>query len=338
MGAFGVSLVVCTHNGAARVPPTLAHLAVQQVPAGLAWEILVVDNASTDDGAAVARDVWPGASPAPLRIVIEPRLGVGYARTRGLEESAYDVVGFVDDDNWLAPDWVATAAEVMRARPRVGACGSAGEPVGEARALPPWFAANAQSYAVGAQGDPGDVTVWPGNLWGAGLAVRRPAWQALCAAGFAPILVGRHGPAMTAGEDTELCFALVAAGWRLWFEPRLRFRHALAPARLEWTYLRRAHRGYGVTSATMDHYYLALDRRRRLLRPLLAFWTWRWLSALLRWGWHTARAGGEGSAQALRSEFYRGRLRGLLEARVDYRATGRRVRAMLQRLGAGAPS
>ena len=64
MGAGpGVSVVVCTHDGAARLPATLAHLVSQTVPAGLAWEVVVVDNASTEATGTVAREAWPSGRP-----------------------------------------------------------------------------------------------------------------------------------------------------------------------------------------------------------------------------------------------------------------------------------
>src|SRR5687768_534263 len=116
----GVSVVICTHNGAARLPAVLSHLAAQQ--AEVPWEVVVVDNASTDDTAQVATRHWQ-AQAAPLRVVSEPQLGLSNARRRGLDAAAYPIVAFVDDDNWLAPDWVATAARLMAQLPDVGALG-----------------------------------------------------------------------------------------------------------------------------------------------------------------------------------------------------------------------
>jgi glycosyltransferase involved in cell wall biosynthesis len=328
-----VSLVICTRDGATRLPAALAHLAAQRTSAGLAWEVLVVDNASTDDTAAVARAAWPAGAPAPLRIVAEPRPGLGHARVRGFEETAGDVVGFVDDDNWLAPDWVEVAAAVMRAHPQAGACGSAGEPFFDGRTPPPWFAENAVAYAVGEPGEAGDVT-GRGALWGAGLAVRRAAWLGLRAAGFEPMLVGRRGDRPTAGEDTELCVALIAAGWRLWFDPRLRFRHAIEPARLQWAYARRVHYGFGVSSVLMDYYHAALERRPGLRPRLQRLWAWRMLAATAWWAWYRARGGGEGSRDVLQAELRRGRLRGLLDECGVYARRGRDVRELVRRLAA----
>ena len=150
MAAFGTSVVICCHNSAARLPETLSHLAHQQVPKDLDWEVLVIDNASEDGTAEVAQDVWSRCHPAPLRMIREERLGTSYARERGLEEARYDLVSFLDDDNWASPEWLGMVTEVMTAAPDIGACGGANEAVCEG-ARPRWFERFAESYAVGTQ-------------------------------------------------------------------------------------------------------------------------------------------------------------------------------------------
>ncbi len=67
---ISVSVVLCCHNSVERLQPTLTHLAAVQVPPGMSWEVLVVDNASTDDTAARAAELWAQVgAPAPLRVL-----------------------------------------------------------------------------------------------------------------------------------------------------------------------------------------------------------------------------------------------------------------------------
>src|SRR5439155_12302864 len=88
----GISVVVCCYNSAQRLPATLGHLAAQEVHEGLDWEIIVVDNASTDETSRAAHAAWPapptcgGYPGAPLRVVFEPHAGLSNARQRGLDE------------------------------------------------------------------------------------------------------------------------------------------------------------------------------------------------------------------------------------------------------------
>lgn len=200
----GVSVVVCCHNSSALLPATLTHLARQRVARTLSWEVIVVDNGSTDNTDAVAQQVWAN-SVASLRVVKEPQLGLAYARTRGVAEARYDVITFVDDDNWLCEDWVQTVFDVMLAQPMVGALGGIVEPAFET-SRPGWFAPVAYLYTTGPTGEPsGDVT-GVHMLCGAGLNVRRLALADITEKGFRPISVGRQGTGLGAGEDSEMTY------------------------------------------------------------------------------------------------------------------------------------
>ena len=68
---WGLSVIICSHNGSQRLPRTLAHLAGQRGTDGLSWEVILVDNASRDETSRVARQCWPADSRVPLRIASE---------------------------------------------------------------------------------------------------------------------------------------------------------------------------------------------------------------------------------------------------------------------------
>ena len=96
----------------------------------------MVDNASTDSTTKLARSCWEDG-PVPLRIIREAKLGLQCARERGLKEAKYDFIGFVDDDNWVAPDWVRVAYETLESDSSLGALGSICDPVFEEPELQP---------------------------------------------------------------------------------------------------------------------------------------------------------------------------------------------------------
>ena len=263
VGHPGVSVVVCCHNGAAKLPTTLAHLARQRVPDEVGFEVVVVDNGSTDDTSTVAQRLWPADSPFPLRVVDEPLKGLSNARCRGFAEARYEFVSFVDDDNWVCPDWIGVVHEILLENPKVAACGG---PTEGAFEVPPpeWFTSYQGNFAVGSQHEkPGDVTDRPNVLWGAGLTVRKSAWSALQQSGFRFRLTDRSGAGLTSGGDHELCFGLVLIGWRLWYDPRLHLRHYMPAGRVNWGYLRRLLRGAGWSSAWLDPYKEALGQQAR---------------------------------------------------------------------------
>ncbi|MDJ0688931.1 MAG: glycosyltransferase [Xenococcaceae cyanobacterium MO_188.B32] len=277
----GVSVVVCCHNSAKRLPQTLAHLANQQVQEELPWEVIVVDNASTDETTQTALNCWSEKLIAPLRVVYESQLGLSYAREKGFQEAQYNFVSFVDDDNWVCPQWIQRIFDLMTQHPEVGACGGSIEAVCEIE--PPWwFEQHKAAYAIGLQApEEADITDTKGKLWGAGLTVRKSAWQKLKDQGFSSLLTGRTGKKLSAGEDTELCYALRLAGWRLWYDPKLHLKHFITAHRLQWGYLRHLCRGFGAASISLEPYYFALDcNRHNLKRKLCQNWQVRLIGDL----------------------------------------------------------
>jgi len=332
----GISIVLCCHNSAGLLPDTLSRLAVQTLSPGRSCEVIVIDNASTDATATIALECWPADCPIGLRVVLEPKIGLSNARLRGIAEARYEIICFVDDDNRLAPDWVEIVADVMHEHPDVGACGGQIEAECET-AKPNWFDHFQSYYAVGKQAEQaGDVTDSRGYLWGAGLCLRRSAWEQVQETGFDFLLSGRKGRALSAGEDAELCYALRLNGWRLWYDPRLRMSHFITRERLTWSYLRRISRGFGAATAGFDAYQFALQQESPgTVGRLRRTWSWQVLATvryllqrplkLLR----TVTGGMEGDADALRVENLWGRLRELLFQRRSYSANLQRIRTSM---------
>jgi glycosyltransferase involved in cell wall biosynthesis len=95
-----VSVVICTRNGALRLPWVLDAVAVQHLPEGVNVEVVVVDDGSTDTSADVARK--HGARVVELR----PGRGIAAARNTGLWTARGDLVAFTDDDCLPQPGWI----------------------------------------------------------------------------------------------------------------------------------------------------------------------------------------------------------------------------------------
>ena len=276
MVRLGISVVIPCHNGVERLPATLAHIAAQRVPRGVPWEVILVDNASTDGTPGAAR-AWPDPPPAPLRIVSEPRLGLSFAHFAGFAAARHEIVSFVEDDNWIAPDWLQVVSEIMAAHPDVGACGGQNEAHFSTPA-PAWFEQYAHYYAVGVQGpeEGGDITWTRGYLWGAGMTVRARAWRQLVDGGFGFLLEDRVGGRLTTGGDSELSFALRLAGWKLRYEPRLRLRHDLPARRLRWPYLCALAGGMGAASVGLEPYLrVSHEAGRPRAETLGVLWLWQ---------------------------------------------------------------
>lgn len=321
----GVTVIICCHNSERLLPETLGHLLAQQFTAPPpAWEVIVIDNASTDRTSEIARQCWPTDGPTPLRVISEARPGLTHARQRGLAEARYEIACFVDDDNRVDSEWVQTVSALASEHPGVGAFGGQNEAVADI-ALPPWFTQFQNYYAVGQQSDrAGDVTETRGYLWGAGLCLRKRAWQTLIEKQFNFLLSDRTGKALSSGGDAELCYALRLAGWRLWYDPRLKLQHYIPASRLRWSYIRKVSRGFGAATAGIDAYEVALQARSDSRGSVRQTWLWQTLATI----WYLLKkplklisapiASMEGDADVLRIENLWGRLLELLKHRRRY--------------------
>lgn len=256
----GISVILCCYNSSERLTATLQHLAAQTTPNDLDWEIVLVDNASTDNTAAMARQNWDATcSQVPLRIVNEPRQGLSFARMTGHRHAQYDILLFCDDDNWLAPDYLSVVHAIFRQHPEAGAAGGTGEAV-TTTPLPPWFEQYKGCYACYPQAaHEGVLTGEYAFLYGAGLAVRRSVVEELLERGYEPLLPDRVGDSLVSGGDTELSYAIRLIGYSLWFSASLKFKHFLPARRLTENYLVRlvASMSYCSGLLLMYHYVLS---------------------------------------------------------------------------------
>jgi glycosyltransferase involved in cell wall biosynthesis len=236
-----VSVVVCTHNPRPDyLRRTLNALAAQTLPRE-AWELLVVDNASTE----CLADSWDLSWHPRGRHVREPRLGLIWARISGIAETRGDLLVFVDDDNLLAPAYLEQALEIARQWPYVGVFGPGRlEPEFETEPPP---RVRAQLYRLALRdassprwgNNPGDADSVP---WGAGLCVdRRVATgyrDRIDDLGVADVL-GRRGRELCAGEDELFSWVSAAAGLGCGVFPELRVTHLIPGDRLREEYLLR---------------------------------------------------------------------------------------------------
>ena len=267
MQAEGVTVILCCHNSELRLKSTLQHLATQHIRISIPWEIVLVDNASTDQTSNLGKSVWHQyGSNSNFKVVYEPKPGLMHARIRGLKCASFEYLCYIDDDNWLDINYIQQVYDIFESHPEVAVCGGKSEAVFEpGLQIPSWFYEYQQAYAIGNQGESeGFVPVSRGYLWGAGISFRKSALIQLFNSGFTPLLTGRRGKLLTAGEDAELCFALRACGWKLWYSPQLSLKHFIPSFKVDWNYLLKMYKGFGASRVFLKIYLFFLNGHKRL--------------------------------------------------------------------------
>jgi len=215
-----------------------------------------VNNASKDNTVEIAYAEWGkyNSNKVPFRVVDQLIPGLIAAREKGLEVSNYEYLLYCDDDNWLNQNYIALAYEIVSNNPRIGMLGGVGEAVCEI-APPAWFEKLKYNYAVGEQSPKsGDITESKSYVYGAGSIMKKSVWLFLLENGFVSLLTGRKGKALSSGEDMELGIAFSYAGYRIWYDNRLKFKHYITKERLTWEYVVKLMKAFALTQVKLWPY------------------------------------------------------------------------------------
>jgi glycosyltransferase involved in cell wall biosynthesis len=240
----GISVIIACFNSEKVIATTLNHLQNQKNTEAIPWEVILVDNNSTDQTSVVAGKVWKENPIVPLNILIEENIGEAHARKRGIKAARYSILSIVDDDNWVAEDWIFKINNYFE-NPEIGLIGCAG--TGEFESAPPdWFLKNQHAFAIGKlyEGDFVDITD-SAIVPGAGLCVRRHVYDVLFKLDWMPFLQGRVGDKQSAGADSEMCYVTRLLGYKIYYSNLLTFKHFTASHRITWDRLTRMTEGFG---------------------------------------------------------------------------------------------
>lgn len=228
----GISVIVCCYNSAERLPDTLKYLALQEVRYNIAWEVIIVNNASTDNTLEVAEKVlcqYRRYSSAKFKLVDENIPGLASARRRGLLESKYDVIVFCDDDNHLEKNYLQVAYGILKRKPELGVLGGWAKPK---LAFYPgkWIEGMYGAMAISTCERSDGYVDW---VFGAGMVIRREVFNKLQSKNIKFMLTGREGKKQTSGEDVEVCYLAKLLGYKIWFSNLLVLYHYMCTHRLE---------------------------------------------------------------------------------------------------------
>jgi glycosyltransferase involved in cell wall biosynthesis len=206
-----ISLVVCTRNRAAQLVEALESFA--RIQCHLPWELVIVDNGSTDDTPAVLSD-FKARFNGSLTLVTAKRPGLGHARNVGWRAARGDIVAFTDDDCYPEPDYLTQVAHCL-ADPRFGFVGG--------RVLlhdPLDYPITIQLSTTRREFRP-RAFIPPGSIHGANFSFRRAALEKI--GGFDERLGA--GTNLYCAEDADALARVCAFGWWGVYDPGPTVRH-----------------------------------------------------------------------------------------------------------------
>jgi glycosyltransferase involved in cell wall biosynthesis len=229
-----ITVVVCTYNRSGKLANAIESVADQAVSPWLHWEIVVVDNGSTDDTPHVVEELrrrYPGR----IRYILERQKGVSHARNAGIREAQGEIIAFIDDDETAHPDWLRNLTASLGSGEWSGVGGRVVPPP---FSPPPWLSLES-SFNCGPlaifnpRQEAGELHEPP---FGANMAFRREVFDRF---GMFRTDLGRVGGNMISNEDTEFGRRLLDAGLRVRYEPSALTYHPIEQNRLHKRYFLR---------------------------------------------------------------------------------------------------
>lgn len=268
MNEVSISVVLCTHNRASLLLQALDSLAGQSLDPAR-FEILVVDNHSTDATSSIVEQFQRAHLSLQITAVYEPTIGLAYARNTGWPRARGAYVAFMDDDAKADPQWLERALSCfMNVSPVPLVVGGPIRPYYSVP-KPSWFK---DSYELRSWGTTARFLQQGESFSGSNMILRK---EALTDFGGFDIRLGMQGNRISVGEETSL-FQKIFESARgldslaLYYDPELVVYHAVGRNKMRAFYhVRRsfaAGRAWYVLHGPMEF----RDQLRRLRMTIIA--------------------------------------------------------------------
>ncbi len=229
-----LSVIICTYNRCHNLADCFRHLEHQRLDTPLNWEVLLVDNNSTDATRQFTHD-FTRTTRLSLRYTFCPRQGLSHARNHGIDEARGRWLVFIDDDIRATPGWLQAITETFRGHD----CDAVGGRIHleiPLEQLPKWIRPDMYGF-LGYQdfGDrPYRLDGFREFPFGGNMAIHRWMFERI---GRFDTDMGRKGAGtrkeeLFKGEETDFFHRLATANGIIWYQPRVLVRHKVLPHQL----------------------------------------------------------------------------------------------------------
>ena len=259
------TILICTYNRASYLAATLDSIGRTPTHTGFSWDVLVVDNNSSDSTREVVENRI-SRYPVSLHYLFEPRQGKSNALNTGMAAAHGAIIVFTDDDVRVGPEWLDTAVRPLLEWKDIDYTGGPVRPIWGAPP-PRWLDPSGNLGGTIAVKDHGsEPFVFEDRLktpLGVNMAVRRTLIEMI--GGFRPDL-GRNGKSLLGQEQAEFFYRSREVGARGLYVPAMVLDHVVPSGRLTRSYFRRWWYWKGVSHARVHQMHgrteLNLDVRR----------------------------------------------------------------------------
>lgn len=239
-----LSIILCTYNRADLLHDAIKSLLEQSIDKSL-YEIVIVDNASTDHTRRVVEAYQCAQSAPTITLISEPVQGLGYARNTGCQHAAGIYFAFMDDDCVATDNWLEILLDCYeRVNPSPWGVGGAVIPVYD-KSKPEWFK---DSYETDTWGDDPRFLAKGESFTGCNMSFRKGVIEKF--GGF-DVELGMKGMGLALAEDTKLfrnIWSKEGDQQLFYYTPRAIVHHRIDPYKM--TVLYRLKRAYSAGQAS----------------------------------------------------------------------------------------
>lgn len=238
-----LSIIICTYNREQYLGETLERLAANRYDG--AWELVLVNNNSTDSTAKICVDFEAAHKEVPFRYFVETKQGLSHARNRGMQEAKGEWFVFLDDDAFVEPDYLERLDRYTKELSDMVAFGGCIYPLFESGEAPKWLCRWNRSW-LSALDKGKKLGTFEGAAYpiGANMGFSRKMYE-VCG-GFDTTL-GRSGKNLIGGEEKDYFNRIKAQEGKIYYLPEIAVQHCIPPSRTTNEYIARLGHGVGMS-------------------------------------------------------------------------------------------
>lgn len=245
---YTATVAICTYNRANLLQLCIESVSLIHFPRK-DFEILVVDNNSTDNTAEVCSTFASLYPDLNFRYVLERQQGVGHTRTRGAKEAKGEIVAYIDDDCLADANWLKEIVAFYKGHPEAMSTGGKIIPkylVPVAGWFGKYFWGLVGNYDLGNKVFQMKGVRYPS---GANMHFRKTAFERY---GYFDGKLGRSGKSLMAGEEKAMYLKLIQANEKVFYLPQVIVFHHVEGNKFDKNYVRKHSFGIGGSERLMN--------------------------------------------------------------------------------------
>lgn len=276
------SIIICTYNRGKYIYDLLRSIAENDYPND-SYEIVFIDNNSTDQTKEECERFCKDFEGAPFRYIVEHNQGLSYARNRGIRESAGEYLIFIDDDAIVRHDYLKNLKAYLEEDPAIEVFGGEIIPKYESGEKPKWL--SKWSYSWLSAIDKGEEKCLFNNKEypiGANMGLKKALADQV---GLFNTQLGRTKRNLIGGEEKDFFFRIRETGTPIYYLPKLSIQHCIPPERTTHDYIARLGLGIGKSERTRTQAEGRASYMKRCAAEII-----KWAGTLVLWGLFLVKA------------------------------------------------